>query len=53
MILQAVFKKSHNQPVQPVAICASVMITITLLYFLYKSYEATIKHKEAIILWVF
>jgi len=39
---------SQNQPVQPVATYVSTMITIALLYFLYKSYVATIRHKEAI-----
>jgi len=44
-----------SKPASPTSsyICVTVMITIALLYFLYKSYEATIKHKEAIILWVF
>ena len=44
---------SQNQPVQPVAICVSVMIAIALLHFCCKSYVATIMYEEATILWIF
>jgi len=35
---------SQNQPVQPVAICVSVMIAIVLLYFWCKSYAEEVGH---------
>ena len=44
---------SQNQPVHPVAMQVSVMIAISLLYLCCKSYMATIKHKEPIILLIF